>query len=74
MRIHDLTPKSRPDELASIVAMIRSATIPVDQIGSVVDYVGSAAIYTKHMHHVAIMRKILLRMVSWQNYVFGELH
>jgi DNA processing protein len=42
MRINDLTPKARPDELASIVAMIRSATIPVDQIGSVVDYVGSA--------------------------------
>jgi multidrug resistance efflux pump len=36
--------------------------------------VGSAAIYTQHWHHVALLRKILLRMVSWQNYVFGELH
>jgi multidrug resistance efflux pump len=36
--------------------------------------VGSAAIYTEHAHHVAILRKILLRMVSWQNYIFGELH
>jgi len=36
--------------------------------------IGRAAIYTRHVHHVAIMRKILLRMVSWQNYVFGELH
>jgi multidrug resistance efflux pump len=36
--------------------------------------IGSAAIYTEHVHHVAIMRKILLRMVGWQNYVFGELH
>jgi len=36
--------------------------------------IGAAAIYTKHLHHVAIMRKILLRMVSWQNYIFGELH
>jgi multidrug resistance efflux pump len=36
--------------------------------------IASAAIYTKHAHHVAIMRKILLRMVSWQNYIFGELH
>lgn len=36
--------------------------------------IGKAAIYTEHAHHVAIMRKILLRMVSWQNYVFGELH
>jgi hypothetical protein len=36
--------------------------------------IGAGAIYTEHAHHVAIMRKILLRMVSWQNYVFGELH
>ncbi|HEY7840221.1 MAG TPA: HlyD family secretion protein [Gammaproteobacteria bacterium] len=36
--------------------------------------VGSGAIYTEHAHHVAIIRKILLRMVSWQNYIFGELH
>ena len=36
--------------------------------------IGNGAIYTHHMHHVAIMRKILLRMVGWQNYVFGELH
>ena len=31
---------------------------------------GQAAIYTDHMHHVAIMRKILLRMGSWLNYLF----
>ena len=36
--------------------------------------IGNGAIYTHHVHHVAIMRKILLRMVGWQNYVFGELH
>jgi multidrug resistance efflux pump len=29
-----------------------------------------AAIYTEHLHHVAIMRKILLRMSSWMNYLF----
>jgi multidrug resistance efflux pump len=28
------------------------------------------AIYTEHFHHVAIMRKILLRMSSWMNYLF----
>jgi multidrug resistance efflux pump len=28
------------------------------------------AIYTEHFHHVAIMRKILLRMASWVNYLF----
>ena len=35
---------------------------------------GDVAIYTEHLHHVAIIRKILLRMKSWQNYVFGEGH
>ncbi len=28
------------------------------------------AIYTDHFHHVSIMRKILLRMASWMNYLF----
>jgi len=31
---------------------------------------GQSAVYSKHFHHVAIMRKILLRMASWMNYVF----
>ena len=31
---------------------------------------GQAAIYTGHFHHVSIMRKILLRMASWMNYIF----
>ncbi len=29
-----------------------------------------AAIYSKHFHHVAVMRKILLRMSAWMNYIF----
>jgi len=29
-----------------------------------------AAVYSKHFHHVAIMRKILLRMSAWMNYLF----
>jgi len=32
------------------------------------------AIYTEHFHHVSLIRKILLRMRSWQNYVFLEGH
>jgi multidrug resistance efflux pump len=31
---------------------------------------GQAAIYTEHFHHVGLMRKILLRMAAWMNYVF----
>lgn len=36
--------------------------------------VGDVAIYTDHMHHLAIMRKVLLRMKSWMNFLFGEGH
>jgi hypothetical protein len=35
---------------------------------------GEAAIYTHHVHHLALLRKILLRMRSWQNHVFVEGH
>lgn len=31
---------------------------------------GQAALYSEHFHHVAVMRKILLRMSSWMNYIF----
>jgi len=31
---------------------------------------GQTAIYTEHFHHVAIMRKILLRMAAWMSYIF----
>jgi hypothetical protein len=33
---------------------------------------GEAAIYTQHFHDLSLLRKILLRMRSWQNYVFPE--
>jgi multidrug resistance efflux pump len=35
---------------------------------------GQVAIYTEHYHHVSLIRKILLRMRSWQNYIFLEGH
>jgi len=31
---------------------------------------GEAAIYTEHFHELSLLRKILLRMRSWQNYAF----
>ena len=34
--------------------------------------VAEVAVYTEHWHHVAILRKVLLRMSSWMNYVFLE--
>jgi multidrug resistance efflux pump len=33
---------------------------------------GEAAIYTNHFRELSLLRKILLRMRSWQNYVFFE--
>jgi len=32
------------------------------------------AILTEHWHHVALLRRILLRIRSWQNYIFFEGH
>ncbi len=32
------------------------------------------AVYSEHAHHVVMIRKILLRMKSWQNYLFSEGH
>lgn len=36
--------------------------------------VGNAAIYTEHMHHLSILRKVLLRMKSWVNFIFSDGH
>jgi multidrug resistance efflux pump len=35
---------------------------------------GEVAIYTDHFHHVSVLRKVLLRMRSWQNYIYSEGH
>ncbi|MDF3933137.1 HlyD family secretion protein [Pseudomonas citronellolis] len=31
---------------------------------------GQAAVYSEHAHELAVMRKILLRMASWLNYIY----
>ncbi len=31
---------------------------------------GQVAIYTEHFHHVSVIRKVLLRMQGWLNYLF----
>jgi multidrug resistance efflux pump len=36
--------------------------------------IGSVAIYTDHMKHLSLLRKVLLRMKSWTNYLFGDGH
>jgi multidrug resistance efflux pump len=50
---------------------------PEDDISKYMIVPGSTAqvaIYTYHMHHLAIMRKVLLRMKSWTNFIFGDGH
>jgi multidrug resistance efflux pump len=32
------------------------------------------AVYTEHLEHLSLLRKILLRMRSWENYIFLEGH
>ena len=52
----------------------------IDIIDDMSDYqipLGSTAqvaIYSEHWHHLSLLRKILLRMRSWQNYIFLEGH
>ncbi len=36
--------------------------------------VGNVAIYTDHMKHLSILRKVLLRMKSWTNFIFSDSH
>ena len=54
------------------------AVIEVEQDMSAYNIPGGAAaqvaLYTPYWHHFAIIRRILLRMRSWQNYVFLEGH
>lgn len=54
------------------------AVIDVDDDVSAYNLPGGAAaqvaVYTPYWHHFAIIRRILLRMRSWQNYVFLEGH
>jgi multidrug resistance efflux pump len=54
------------------------ALIDLDEDASAYNFPGGAAaqvaVYTPYWHHFAIIRRILLRMRSWQNYVFLEGH
>jgi multidrug resistance efflux pump len=54
------------------------AIIQVDEDTSGYNIPGGAAaqvaVYTPYAHHFALIRKILLRMRSWQNFVFLEGH
>lgn len=42
----------------------------LNELGLPLGVQGKAAIYTEHFAHVSIMRKMLLRMLGWLNYVY----
>ncbi|WP_265441562.1 HlyD family secretion protein [Bradyrhizobium sp. SEMIA] len=58
-------PEDRALAVLDIVEDVSAYQIP---LGSA----GEAAIYTEHIHELSLLRKILLRMRSWQNYIFLE--
>jgi hypothetical protein len=35
---------------------------------------GTVAVYTEHFHHLDVIRKVLIRMSSWTNYLFSDGH
>jgi hypothetical protein len=59
--------ESRGMALIDITEDIAGYQIPVGAAAEV-------AIYTEHWHHLSLLRKILLRMRSWENYFFLEGH
>jgi multidrug resistance efflux pump len=61
------TPGGRAVAVIDVLDDISRYQIPLGAAGQV-------ALYTEHWHHVALIRKILLRMRSWQNYIFMEGH
>ncbi len=46
----------------------------IDKLNLPIGTAGEVAIYTQHVRHVAVIRKVLFRIKSWENYVFGEGH
>lgn len=60
-------PGGRAVALIDIVDDISAYQIPAGSSGEV-------AIYTDHFHHVSMLRRVLLRMRSWQNYIYFEGH
>ena len=42
----------------------------LDDYGLPLGVEGQAAVYSHHFHHVSVIRRVLLRMVSWLKYVY----
>lgn len=60
-------PKSSPGRVA-VVIKITDPDLALYSLPA--GLFGQAAVYTEHFHHIAILRRTLLRMAAWMNYVF----
>lgn len=62
--------KSTGDRAIAVIDIMEDISNYQIPLGSAAE----VAIYTHHFHHVSVMRRILLRMRSWLNYVYSEGH
>jgi len=64
--------KGRPEAFARIgrVPVVIQVTDDMTEFDLPTGSRAMVAVYSDHFHHVAIMRRILLRMSSWQNYLY----
>lgn len=62
--------KSSGDRAIAVLDILEDISAYQIPLGSAAE----VAIYTHHFHHVSAMRRILLRMRSWLNYVYTEGH
>jgi len=65
--VEKLTESGRAVAIIDLVDDVSRYQLPLGAAGQV-------AIYTEHWEHLSLLRKILLRMRSWENYVFLEGH
>ncbi len=57
-----------------INVLIRFVDGELDDFQIIPGSTGQAAVYSEHVEEVAIMRKVLLRMKSWTNFIFSDGH
>ena len=62
--------KGSGDRAIAVIDILEDISVYQIPLGSAAE----VAIYTHHFHHVSVMRRILLRMRSWLNYVYTEGH
>ena len=66
--IEDLTPKQQRAEPYQVVLQITDQRVSHQQIPG--GAVGTAAIYTDHVRFAHIIRRVMLRMQAWTNYIY----